>query len=52
MDHEWDAPPEQDFDALLDDEDELEYIREMEIQQHKNEMKNIENILENTNQVI
>ena len=48
---EWDAPPEEDFDELLDDEDELEYLREMEMEQQKNKMKNIENMLENTNQV-
>ena len=51
MDNDWDAPPEEDFDALLDDEDELEYIREMEMEQKKSQMKNIVNTLENTNQV-
>ena len=46
MELEWDAPPEENFDALMEDEDEMEYIREMEMEQRK--LQNVENELEST----
>ena len=49
MDIGWDAPPDEDFDALLDDEHELEYMRELEKKQ--NEITNIEHLLESNDQV-
>ena len=46
MDFGWDGPPEEDFDAMLEDEEELEYIREMEKNQDK--LRNVEQMLEGT----
>ena len=51
MDIGWDAPPDEDFNALLDDEDELEYIREIEIEQKRKQIEDIENLLENSGKV-
>ena len=42
---------EEDIDALLEDEDELEYIREIELQNKQNEMLDVEKLLENRYQV-
>ena len=50
MDIGWDAPPDEDLDALLEDEHELAYIREMEKKQ--NEITNIEHLLQSNDQVI
>ena len=52
MDIGWDGPPEEDIDALLDDEDELEYIREIELQNKQKEVLDIEKLLESNSQVI
>ena len=52
MDNEWGVPPEEDIDTLLEDEDELEYIREIELQNKQNEMLDVEKLLENRYQVI
>ena len=52
MDIGWDVPPEEEIDALLDDEDELEYIREIELQNKQIEILEIEKLLESSNQVI
>ena len=52
MDIGWDVPPEEEIDALLDDEDELEYIREIELQNKQKEILEIEKLLESRNQVI
>ena len=52
MDNGWDVPPEEDIDALLEDEDELEYIREIELQNKQNEILDVEKLLENRYQVI
>ena len=52
MDNGWDVPPEEDIDTLLEDEDELEYIREIELQNKQNEILDVEKLLENRYQVI
>ena len=52
MDNGWDVPPEEDIDSLLEDEDELEYIREIELQNKQNEILDVEKLLENRYQVI
>ena len=52
MDFEWNAPPVEDFDALLDDEDELQYIREMEMVQKTKKLSDVENYMENASQVL
>ena len=52
MDIGWGVPPEEDIDALLDDEDELEYIREIELQNKQKEVLDIEKLLETNYQVI
>ena len=52
MDIGWDVPPEEDIDALLADEDELEYIREIELQNKQKEVLDIEKLLETNYQVI
>ena len=52
MDIGWDVPPEEEIDALLDDEDELEYIREIELQNKQKEILEIEKLLESRNQVM
>ena len=52
MDIGWDVPPEEEIDALLDDEDELEYIREIELQNKQKEILEIEKLLECRHQVI
>ena len=52
MDIGWDVPPEEEIDALLDDEDELEYIREIELQNKQKEILEIEKLLECKQQVI
>ena len=51
MDNGWDVPPEEDIDTLLEDEDELEYIREIELQNKQNEILDVEKLLENRYQV-
>ena len=50
MDFGWDAPPDEDLDALLEDENELEYIREKEKKQK--EITYIEQLLESNEKVI
>ena len=52
MDIGWDVPPEEEIDALLDDEDELEYIREIELQNKQKEILEIEKLIESRHQVI
>ena len=52
MDIGWDVPPEEEIDALLDDEDELEYIREIELQNKQKEILEIEKLLESRHQVM
>ena len=52
MDNGWDVPPEEDIDTLLEDEDELEYIREIELQNKQNELLDVEKLLEKRYQVI
>ena len=52
MDIGWDVPPEEEIDALLDDEDELEYIREIELQNKQKEILEIEKLIESRQQVI
>ena len=52
MDIGWDVPPEEEIDTLLEDEDELEYIREIELQNKQKEILEIEKLLESRDQVI
>ena len=51
MDIEWEAPPEEDIDTLLDDEDELEYIREIEMERKRKEQDDPEKMLNSNTQV-
>ena len=51
MDIEWEAPPEEDIDTMLDDEDELEYIREIEMERRRKEQDDLEKMLISNTQV-
>ena len=51
MDIGWDVPPEEEIDALLEDEDELEYIREIELQNKQKEILDIETLLDSQHRV-
>ena len=51
MDIEWEAPPEEDIDTMLDDEDELEYIREIEMERRRKEQDDLEKMLNSDTQV-
>ena len=51
MDIEWEAPPEEDIDTMLDDEDELEYIREIEMERRRKEQDDLEKMLNSNSQV-
>ena len=51
MDIEWEAPPEEDIDKMLDDEDELEYIREIEMERRRKEQDDLEKMLNSNTQV-
>ena len=51
MEFEWEAPPEEDIDTMLDDEDELEYIREIEMERRRKEQDDLEKMLNSDTQV-